>query len=548
MKKILALILAMALLLVCCACVGETPDNNSSTPNSNNSSTPSVDTPSDDNSSEESKLGSIIVDGFPLEEEIVEETKEEEFVKETVPETLNTNWRGNATVTSSKSDAQAEELRDSILTTKNTNEIYNIKGKTYYVSPNGNDENDGLSKETAVRTFNAPIFTMNKIKSGDAVLFERGGLWRFTATYRCRQGVTYGAYGEGDTKPTFYGSAKNYANPEYWIPSNLENVWKLTVADTDIGQVVFNHGELIGVKKLNGLVALEKNGDFYFNQGEDTLYVYYDGGNPGKKFYDIEVALRVTIFTVGAGATDVTIDNISFKYAGAFAVSMGGNCHNATITNCEMGFIGGSLQNTNLRYGNGIQMWNGVENFVVKHNWIYQVYDAGITWQGDYSWEAEYGDVYRDISFENNLLEYCTYSFEFWHANNGHSYLSPATVENFKVVDNISRFAGYGWGIQRPDDTGCHICVFSHMFPTATGNVISNNIFDLSWGYMVNWRGDSRDNNGEWDISNNVWYHKMNKTGAGLIYATWLNTKDQASLAYAVSIFDTSPAKVEWIP
>ena len=300
MKKILALILAMSLLLMCCACVSQTPDNNSSTPNNSTNSTPSDDTPSDDissddNSTEESKAGSLVVDGFILTEDI--EEGEGGDKQEVVPETLNTKWYGNATVTSSKSDAEAKKLRDSILNAKNTDEIYEIKGKKYYVSPNGNDENDGLSEKTPVRTLNAHIFTMNKIKSGDAVLFERGGLWRVTSTFICREGVTYGAYGKGDTKPAFYGSAKNYANPDYWIPSNLENVWKLTVADTDIGQIVFNHGELIGVKKLNGLIALEENGDYYFNSKEDTLYVYYKDENPGKVFDDIEVALKLSLFT-----------------------------------------------------------------------------------------------------------------------------------------------------------------------------------------------------------------------------------------------------------
>ncbi|MBR5223945.1 MAG: hypothetical protein IKV81_07265 [Clostridia bacterium] len=548
MKKILALILAMSLLLMCCACVSQTPDNNSSTPNNSTNSTPSDDTSSDDNSSddnssEESQLGSVVVDGFVLEEELEEEGKEEK--QEVVPQTLNTKWYGNATVTSSKSDAEAKKLRDSILNAKNTDEIYEIKGKKYYVSPNGDDENDGLSEKTAVRTLNAHIFTMNKIKSGDAVLFERGGLWRVTSTFVCREGVTYGAYGKGDTKPAFYGSAKNYADPDDWIPSNLENVWKLTVADADVGQVVFNHGELIGVKKLNGLIALEENGDYYFNSKEDTLYVYYKDENPGKVFDDIEVALKLSLFTLNV--KNVTIDNLCIKYVGAFGVDMGRNPHNTTITNCEMGFIGGSLQSGNLRYGNAIQAWNGTENFTVANNWIYQVYDAGITWQGDYSWEAESGDVYKNITFENNLVEYCTYSFEFWHANGGDPNLSPATVENFKLVNNISRFAGYGWGIQRPDSTGCHICVFQHLFPTAKNNAITGNIFDLSWGYMVNWRGDSRSNNGDWTIRDNAWYHTKNMANNGLIYCTWLNTTNQSQLEYAVSIFDTNPAKVEWI-
>ena len=97
MKKILALILAMSLLLMCCACVSQTPDNNSSTPNNSTNSTPSDDTPSDDissddNSTEESKAGSLVVDGFILTEDI--EEGEGGDKQEVVPETLNTKWYG----------------------------------------------------------------------------------------------------------------------------------------------------------------------------------------------------------------------------------------------------------------------------------------------------------------------------------------------------------------------------------------------------------------------------------------------------------------------
>lgn len=49
-----------------------------------------------------------------------------------------------------------------------------------------------------------------RLKSGDAVFFERGGLWR--GYLDCAEGVTYSAYGQGE-KPRIYGSPENGADP-----------------------------------------------------------------------------------------------------------------------------------------------------------------------------------------------------------------------------------------------------------------------------------------------------------------------------------------------
>lgn len=52
-------------------------------------------------------------------------------------------------------EPQADELRAKILNSPNTEEIYEIKGTKYYVSANGNDENDGLSPEKAICSIDA---------------------------------------------------------------------------------------------------------------------------------------------------------------------------------------------------------------------------------------------------------------------------------------------------------------------------------------------------------------------------------------------------------
>ncbi len=584
MKKILSLLLTLFVLLSCCGCGKKDDTSSQSNPGANtsvadnkggdvSSEIDSTDEEDDiegdsedgtgydyegngdvtfDNSGNTGKqkvAGSVSVNNPLVDYEMIdneepeeEETSAVEVIEKSVS-TLSTNWTGDAVITSGKADAEATKLRNNILNAKNTAENYKIKGTTYYVSPTGNNNNDGKSPKKAFKNLNASFFRMNSLKPGDAVLFERGGVWRFNSLYQCKKGVTYGSYGKGN-KPCFYGSARNYADSSSWIPSNVQNVWKLTVADPDIGNIVFDHGKMVGVKKLNGLVSLEKNGDYYYNTHQDTVYLYYDKGNPGKKFKDIEVGLKMPLFYVSV--PDVTIDNLCLKYTGTFGVDLDRDCDNSVITNCEIGFVGGALQTGTTRYGNGIQCWNGVSKHTVKNNWVYQCYDTGITWQGDYE-NGKRDDVYENITYEDNLVEYCTMSFEFWHANDGATYISPATVRNFKMTNNISRFAGYGWGKQRPDSQGIHIKGWQHMYPTAKANEISGNIFDLCTTYAVDWRIQSGGNNGEWDIHGNTWYHGKTTDGQGLVYGSWTNASDLTSLISAVKIFDKNPAKVEWV-
>lgn len=505
---------------------------------------------SDNNSSTGSEVtvGNIQVTDSPIFENFitVDDTVSypNTFVEyKTAPSTLDTPWNKDVSAKKGNSDAQADAIRQKVLNTKNTLDYYDVEGTVYYVSPNGDDSNDGKTPKTAFKSMKAPIFSMNILKPGDAVLFQRDGLWRLTSAIKCKKGVTYGSYGEGE-KPTFYGSPYNYANKDYWYPSNRQNIWKVAVADSDIGLVVLNNGEMVGVKKLNGLIALEKNGDYYFNKNQDMLYLYYDGGNPGKVFDDIEIGLNKAVFSVSS-ASDVTIDNLRIKYSGRFGIDMY-RCDNSIITNCEIGFIGGAIQSGSTRLGNGIQVWNGVVGHEVSNCWIYQIYDAAVTFQGDNSYAVFDGhDIYKNITYKNNLFEYATYSVEFWHA--AVNQVSSAVIENFVCTDNVSRFAGYGWGRQRSDHTGNHICVFERAFPNAKGNKITNNIFDLADSFVVKWGFRAGADNGEWDISGNTYYHGPNKFNEAVRFGSMEYATNLNEFKNVLSKFETNPKAVHWI-
>lgn len=111
---------------------------------------------------------------------------------------------------------EAAAWREAILTsaTQIARDATFVPGETYtetayYVSNSGNDQNDGRSPDSAWATLDR--VNAASLKYGDAVFFERGGVWRDT-TVETKEGVTYSAYGEG-AKPRICASPENGGDP-----------------------------------------------------------------------------------------------------------------------------------------------------------------------------------------------------------------------------------------------------------------------------------------------------------------------------------------------
>jgi len=90
-------------------------------------------------------------------------------------------------------DKKADKLKADIICAKDCD--LDIKGKTYYVSNNGCDLNDGLSPRTAIKTLDR-IHTL-PLEEGDGILLERGCEWRGNGVILRVNNITLGAYGEG---------------------------------------------------------------------------------------------------------------------------------------------------------------------------------------------------------------------------------------------------------------------------------------------------------------------------------------------------------------
>ena len=134
---------------------------------------------------------------------------------------------------------QTHELRRSILA---TNHEPSAEHTLFYVSPRGNDSNDGRSPSAPIKTLTA--LDQLDLPAGSEVLFERGGIWR--GRINARSGVTYSSYGSGD-KPRIYGSPLDGAKTGHWREI-IPGVWRYSRKLTDdCGGIVFD-GVKCGIK------------------------------------------------------------------------------------------------------------------------------------------------------------------------------------------------------------------------------------------------------------------------------------------------------------
>lgn len=394
--------------------------------------------------------------------------------KEILPPENSADLLNPEIIKSAGANTQALALRKNIINAKDAK--LSVSGTTYYVSQKGDDLNDGKSPQTPFATISGAL---SVVRAGDAVLLERGSVFRLVNTVTLENNVTYGAYGTG-AKPEIWGSLENYAQPSLWEPFTIRNVWAISYFGSDVGIIVFNHGELAGNMEYY-VRNLKKNGDYFFDDVQKMLYVYCDKGNPGSVFNDIEIGSAKVLFRLRNGAENVTIDNISFRYTGTFGIHGSMGCKNITIKNCAIGWVGGSLFNDGSnRYGNGIEFTAGCENLTVENCWIYQVYDAGFTFQITKPDTTLQERTYKNIKVKNNLIEYCSWAFEWWPSD------SECVIEDISVEDNIMRFSGYGWAWDSRIPS--HIRgSWSAKDYTIKNFIITKNIFDCSNGPVYAW-------------------------------------------------------------
>ncbi|MBO7763085.1 MAG: hypothetical protein J6T24_09835 [Clostridia bacterium] len=414
--------------------------------------------------------------------------------------------------------ARREEIRK-------TPDLIAVTGTRYYVTADGNDEADGKSPATAWKT--PEKVSKAALMPGDGVFFRRGDIFR--GTVYCKSGVTYAAFGEGE-KPRFYSWHRDLADPALWeLYDEAANIWHLRERITETGNLIFDGGREHAYKHIPSitkdgtyvvrdtdipfvmqkemthdldLYCLYVGGKFMTkpSKGEDfpipdfyedsvsELYLRSNRGNPGYVFSSIEAAVRVAGFRIPHTVNDVTIDNLCLMYYGIHAISAGGErVRGLHVTNCEIGWIGGTVQSYSgtdpnhpqgirgevTRFGNGVEIYGGCDDYLVENCYVYECYDAGLTHQVT---TIGFTREMTNVVYRNNLIENCVYGIEYFlemREGDTESYM-----DNILMEGNFIRHSGEGWGQQRHNThTPAHIKGWSYE-NVARHYTIRDNILD----------------------------------------------------------------------
>ena len=365
-------------------------------------------------------------------------------------------------------DNEADKLKNEIMNSTDNAP----QGETYYVSTlhpeskgEGTRENPFTSVDQLENFFRkSKLFDSNTAQQ--VVLFERGSVFRTNIRLTFDDYTFYGAYGEGP-KPKIMGSLRDYADPSLWTTED-GNIWKLTFP-----QQIEDAGNIIMTKDGVESAALRRptfekvvsNGYYYYDAETLTVYLYLEQRNPAVWFDTIEISTSRNLTgnayneVLEDGTTgkqsgynkNITIENIEFVYTSRHIMPVT-YAKNFEVRNCMFRWCGGIYASADEGMGNAIEIWNGGENCYIHDNYFDQIYDAPVTFQGHQT------NKYVNICFEQNLMERCSFGFEFWagvpSSENGvpiteeqrTERLAKAVMTDIYFKNNICRFAADGFG------------------------------------------------------------------------------------------------------
>lgn len=349
-------------------------------------------------------------------------------------------------------------------------------GHNYYVSSSGKDSADGLTPETAWRTLDKVNTTA--LGYADTVRFRCGDVFRGhlePQSGRPSESVVYMSYGEG-VKPILEPSWDASA-PEDWVRVG-KRLWKCEKPSRlELGNIIFNHGAKGCAKKVDKPEQLNgKDLRFCWVEADKAVYLV-SRKNPGKRFSSIELAEKQHVIVEGNGH-DIVYDGLSLRYSAAHGIA-GGNVSRIVVRNCDISWIGGSTlyyddEGRGVRYGNGIEFWGNASDILVENCRVWECWDAALTNQSNVV-----GAVQKNITYRNNEVWNCEYSYEYWQQGDG------ARTENIVFENNVCRNAGYGWGHkQRWNPNAGHLMFYDTTADT-DGFVIRENTFSKSKNCMM---------------------------------------------------------------
>lgn len=320
-------------------------------------------------------------------------------------------------------------------------------GNTYYISATGTStEGTDINDPMSLATANKKTFYGN-----EKILFKRGDIFYGTIQFKVEAEdgtMAYiGSYGEGE-KPIISGAA-TIINKDAWQEEG--ELYKIDISNSsnlsgfksggyepyNIGFIRTEEGRIFGNRKASKDQLLNDM-DFYCNG--TFLYVKCEQ-NPNEKYGQLKIVARNDLVVV---YTNTIVDGLNIQDTGAHGiVKKSDKIKNVYIHDCIIQNIGGSVLKEELvRYGNGIEFYNGtVENALIENNMFRNIYDVGFTMQGT-------SGYWENIVVRNNIFIANAQNSEIWNSGNAEG------ITNYEFTNNLQINTGRGWGYEaRPNKT-----------------------------------------------------------------------------------------------
>lgn len=267
-------------------------------------------------------------------------------------------------------------------------------------------------------------------------------------------------YAVSDARINFYLGTGFPVGTSFYIDDiSLKEYTNDTVPPSNVGIMIFNGGTLFGTKKFD-ISSVKSQGDFY-DDSQNGAVILYSIINPAYYYKSIEIGFDQTIVKLH-GSSYLRFENLWISQGGHLGFGISNSDH-TEIKNCDISYIGGSIQAGTTRWGNGITLWDSTSDIVVENNKLWEIYDTAITTQGTGIAQV------RNHTYRNNVVWNSEFGFEFWHRP-AETVMDNIIFENNTIVDS-----GKGWGHnQRPNDKNGRAIIIWH-FPASKSQIFLQN-------------------------------------------------------------------------
>ena len=180
------------------------------------------------------------------------------------------------------------------------------------------------------------------------------------------------------------------SRPELWA-EETPGVWRFTdPISGEVCSIVFDDGQSFGNLRWSRQ-ELRHPGEWYYDRLGESIRCGQGGGqswltcggNPAQVYCCVELVLWGNRQAETAQQY-VLIRELAFEKCGVHGFSAIYVTH-ITIRNCRFRCIGGAVfdREKHIRFGNGVEFWNGVSYCTVEHCLFEDIYDSGVTHPGN---------------------------------------------------------------------------------------------------------------------------------------------------------------------